>query len=101
MRTINGFSQSGRRSEEVVGKLKSVSNCDEGKVKRNRRGLNRNKRNNFNMIGNMIRVIAINAAGITSKMQSFDKVLCDRKPSIWMLQETKRKPSDPKMKGKT
>ena len=32
-------------------------------------------------------------------MESFNKMLCDKKPSIWFLQETKRKIHDPKMKA--
>ena len=49
------------------------------------------------MAGNKMCVIGINAAGITSKMDSFDKMLFDRSPSIWMMQETKRRSSDAKI----
>ena len=52
------------------------------------------------MIGQSVNVIGINAAGITSKMQTFDKVLFDKHPSIFMLQETKRKINAPKMNAK-
>ena len=45
-------------------------------------------------------IVGINAAGITSKIDSFDKILFDRKPSIWILQETKRRIAAPKMKAK-
>ena len=68
-------------------------------LKRNRRGLKKNK-GNFNVIGQSIIIVGINAAGITSKMDSFDKLLFDLQPSIWMLQETKRKQISPKMKAK-
>ena len=50
------------------------------------------------MAGNSILVVGVNAAGITSKMDSFDKLLFDLQPSIWMMQETKRKIMYPKMK---
>ena len=50
------------------------------------------------MTGKNIRVIGVNAAGITSKLHSFDKLIFDRKPSIWMMQETKRKPTDVQIK---
>ena len=50
--------------------------------------------NRFNVNGKSIRVVGVNAAGITSKLDSFDKLLFDRKPSIWMMQETKRKITD-------
>ena len=43
------------------------------------------------MLGNSVNIIGINSAGITSKMQSFDKVLFDITTSVFMLQETKRK----------
>ena len=65
---------------------------------KNRRGLKKNSRSDKS--GDKIRIIAINSAGITSKIESFDKVLFDRKPSIWFLQETKRKFTDSKMKAK-
>ena len=52
------------------------------------------------MIGKNIRVVGINAAGITSKIDSFDKMIFDRSPSIWMMQETKRRSTDSKIKSK-
>ena len=51
------------------------------------------------MIGQSILIVGINAAGVTSKMDSFDKLLFDLQPSIWMMQETKRKQSNPRMKA--
>ena len=65
--------------------------------KRCRRGLKKNKR--INCTGDSFRIVAINCAGITSKIASFNKMLFDRKPSVWFLQETKRKMHDPKMKA--
>ena len=53
----------------------------------------------MNMVGKSICVIGINAAGITSKIDSFDKMLFDRNPSIWMMQETKRRSTDAKIKS--
>ena len=52
------------------------------------------------MIGKSVNIVGINAAGITSKMQAFDKVLFDTHPSVFMLQETKRKLHAPKMNAK-
>ena len=51
------------------------------------------------MIGQSVIIVGVNAAGITSKINSFDKLLFDLKPCIWMIQETKRKQISPKMKG--
>ena len=68
------------------------------KIKINRRGLKKNKRNT-NMVGKSIVIVGINAAGITHKMDSFDKLLFDLQPSIWMMQETKLKVSNPRMKA--
>ena len=50
------------------------------------------------MTGQSLRVVGINAAGITSKLHSFDKLIFDRKPAIWMMQETKQKTTDPQIK---
>ena len=69
------------------------------KRKINRRGLKKNKLNKVNVIGKSVNIVGINSAGITSKIQSFDKLLFDIKPSIFMLQETKRKQGAPKMKA--
>ena len=46
-----------------------------------------------------INIIGINAAGITSKVESFDKLLFDINPSIFMLQETKRRINAPKIRA--
>ena len=56
--------------------------------------------NSDNVYCQTFRVLGINASGLTSKVESFDKVLFDRKPSIWFMQETKRKPTDPHIKAK-
>ena len=42
------------------------------------------------MNGKSVTMIGINSAGITSKLESFNKLLCDVKPTIWFMQETKR-----------
>ena len=52
------------------------------------------------MIGKSVIFVGINAAGITSKIESFDKVLFDLKPTIWMMQETKRGNSQASLKSK-
>ena len=74
-----------------------MANNESNEIKRNRRALKKNKRHKYT--GDNIRIVAINCAGITSKMASFDKMLFDRKPSVWLLQETKRKINDPAMKA--
>ena len=51
------------------------------------------------MIGQSIIIVGVNAAGITSTIESFDKLLFNLQPSIWMVQETKRKQISPKMKA--
>ena len=52
------------------------------------------------MSGNDVNIIGINVAGIASKMHAFDKVLFDIHPSVFILQETKRKTYAPKMSAK-
>ena len=42
-------------------------------------------------------IVGLNAAGVTSKIDSFDKVLFDVMPSVWMMQETKRKQYSPQL----
>ena len=59
------------------------------KRKTNRRGLKKNKGSNYNMIGKELVILGINAAGIKSKLDSFDKLIFDLKPSIWLMQESK------------
>ena len=56
--------------------------------------------NKVHVTGNNVSIIGINVAGITSKMQAFDKVLFDIHPSVFMLQETKRKTYAPKINAK-
>ena len=36
-----------------------------------------------------VTIYGINAAGVKSKLKSFDRVLKKLKPKIWMMQETK------------
>ena len=68
-----------------------VQNSESKKgVKQNRRSLKRNKRIQFHMTGKSVTFVGVNAAGITSKLHSFDKLLSDVKPTVWMMQETKR-----------
>ena len=53
----------------------------------------------MNKNNDTFRIIAINCSGINSKIESFDKILFDRKPSVWLLQETKRNKSSSEMKA--
>ena len=41
-----------------------------------------------------LRIFGVNAAGIKSKIESFNKVLCDLKPHIWIVEGTKLKPHE-------
>ena len=41
-----------------------------------------------------LRIFGVNAAGIKSKIESFNKVLCDLKPHIWIVERTKLKPHE-------
>ena len=41
------------------------------------------------IISNSLKIFAANAAGIKSKMKSFNDILLKLKPQIWMIQETK------------
>ena len=41
-----------------------------------------------------IKLFGINAAGIKSKLKSFNEVLKRIEPKIWMVQETKLKPNE-------
>ena len=54
----------------------------------------------MNIIGENISIVGINAAGLTSKLESFDKLLYDIKPSIFLIQETKRRIGAPKIRAK-
>ena len=58
------------------------------KIKR-KRNIKRNR-----IIDANFSVFGINAAGIKSKLKSFDEVLKKLKPKIWMIQETKLKPNE-------
>ena len=49
------------------------------------------------MLGQSLVIVGVNVAGITSKIDSFDKLIFHIKPSVWMMQETKRKQSSPKL----
>ena len=40
-----------------------------------------------------LKIFAANAAGINCKLKSFENILIELKPQIWMLQETKLKPN--------
>ena len=57
--------------------------------KKNRRTMKRNKDKNKIMFDQNIRCVGVNAAGLTSKMLSFDVLLQSLKPNIFSIQETK------------
>ena len=47
-----------------------------------------------NIKHNNLKIFGINAAGIKSKLKSFDEVISRLKPHIWMIEETKLKPHE-------
>ena len=60
-----------------------------GKKIRKRSEKRNNKLEKFKM-----KIFAANAAGIRSKTRSFNPILLKIAPKIWMLEETKLKPSE-------
>ena len=57
-------------------------------VKKNRRAFRRNKKSKFQ---SNLCFIGTNAAGLTSKLHSFDALLKSINPSVFFIQETKLK----------
>ena len=55
-------------------------------VKKNRRSLKRNKRQKS--LNENLCFVGVNAAGLSSKLSSFDNILCTENPSVFFLQET-------------
>ena len=56
------------------------------KHKKNRRSLRRNKKSKFTQ---KLKLIGFNAAGLSSKLHSFNYFLGKLKPSIFFIEETK------------
>ena len=46
------------------------------------------------IISKSLKIFCINAAGINSKLMSFNEILNNISPQMWMLQETKLKPNE-------
>ena len=59
---------------------------DKDKLNKNRRSLRRNKKKKYN---NELVFVGVNAAGVSSKLASFDDLLLKLRPSLWFMQETK------------
>ena len=57
------------------------------KIKKNKRGKRRNSKN----FSRTLRFLGVNAAGLKSKLLSFNKVLTELKPSVFFVEETKMK----------
>ena len=57
-------------------------------VKKNRRALRSNKKNGKSLTKN-IRFVGVNSAGLSSKLESFDSLLSNLRPSVLFVQETK------------
>ena len=49
---------------------------------------------NYKTKSKTLKLFGINAAGIKSKLQSFNEILSTVKPQIWMIEETKLKPHE-------
>ena len=60
------------------------------KTANNRRALRRNKIKNRKS-KNELKLLGVNAAGLSSKFKSFDKLLTDISPQIFFIQESKMK----------
>ena len=69
---------------------------ERNQCKRNRRSLNKNKVDKVHVIGKSVNIVGINATGITSKIQAFDKVLFDTHPSVFYATGNKKKTACPK-----
>ena len=61
---------------------KLKKNTKNGKNRRKERKVNKRKEK-------ILKVIGVNAAGLMSKIDSFEKLLSDEQPSIFCIQETK------------
>ena len=59
---------------------------DKDILNKNRRSLRRNKKKKYN---NELVFVVVNAAGVSSKLASFDDLLLKLRPSLWFMQETK------------
>ena len=57
-------------------------------VKKNRRALRSNKTKKNTKVKN-IKLVGVNSAGLSSKLDSFDSLLSNLMPSIFFVQETK------------
>ena len=72
--------------------FKSNKKITKKKILKQKKGNKKHKRSECrNRIkkSEILKVYGVNAAGIRSKIKSFDQVLKQLKPQIWMLQETK------------
>ena len=69
--------------------IKKAHRINHGQIKR-KRGIKRNNKSR----NQILKIFGINAAGIKSKIKSFDNVLSRLKPHIWAIQETKLKPHE-------
>ena len=65
-------------------KIRSAEKPIKQKVKRNRRRSLKN-------ISKSIRLLGVNAAGLSSKMTTFRKIISDLNPAIFFIEETKFK----------
>ena len=87
------FGDSEKQSKDNTGSSESKPES-----KRNESGINnkskqkRNRSKERNKVQTQsLKVIGVNAAGLSSKLQSFEKLLRDEDPSIFCIQETKLK----------
>ena len=56
-------------------------------IKLNKRG----KRKSKKCLSKKLRLLGVNSGGLRLKLMTFKKVLCDLKPSIFFIEETKYK----------
>ena len=63
------------------------------KQKKEKKKRKRSEKRKYNTDKYELKIFAANAAGISCKLKSFENILLEIKPQIWMLEETKLKPN--------
>ena len=75
-----------RIDKSTFSEEKDHNQQDKHKARKNRRSLRRNKKKKYK---HELVFVGVNAAGISSKLASFDDLLKTLCPSVWFMQETK------------
>ena len=83
------FIRGGFKKKSTNMKNKKILKQKKGKKKRKRM-----EKRNHNIDKCEMKIFAANAAGIRCKIKSFDQIISNIAPKIWMLEETKLKPNE-------